>query len=93
MLFSLKQIKSNINAVYLGSYIYYFSYETCICIYDSYNKRMYIDDTKYSITTSKHVKVIKNEYDYLNPDTGFISVNHTKFVRLMHTGLKGKLIN
>ena len=48
-----------------GNYTAFQSYSTLIAVYDHENDTLYLDEKKYSVTTSKYTNMFINEYQPL----------------------------
>lgn len=48
-----------------GNYTAFQSYSTLIAVYDNKNDTLYLDEKKYSVTTSKYTNMFINEYQPL----------------------------
>ena len=48
-----------------GNYTAFQSYSTLIAVYDCKNDTLYLDEKKYSVTTSKYTNMFINEYQPL----------------------------
>ena len=80
MEFRLEQIGSNMNAVHIADYTYYFSYETCIAIYTWLSDSiLFMDEKRYSVTTSKHMNHFKGKH----PKDKHVILTHEQFVEML----------
>lgn len=48
-----------------GNYTAFQSYTTLIAVYDSKNDTMYVDEKRYSVTTSKYLNLLIKQYQPL----------------------------